>query len=542
MNAVVAPNREAVLREQGVIHSALWAAAGDAIGWITELAQEGTVQHRTGQTSVKSPIPWKRTIGGRAGVRVDLPAGTYSDDTQLRLAVSRAIRSNGAFDVEAFARVELTVWQSYSLGAGLGSKAAASNLSKRGVNWFSNFYNVRGQSYFNGGGNGAAMRVQPHSWANNRQDGSLEIDVLRDAIVTHGHPHGFGGAFVHALALQDALQTRAPVSLDGLFRIVDRLIDIPEFVSGDRQLDAFWKPIWEQSSGTTLRQAVTELRSETLQVLDRLTPFVEQGPDAYKQTLDSLGVLHSRYRGSGIRTAIAASLATYQFRMGPPEELLIATANELESDTDTIGTMAGALAGALCDRAPDWPVQDGDYIRAEARRLARIARGERRGGFAYPDLAKWSPPSNQSDAVVRIDDGFGLAGFGPISPVSDAYDSGDFVWQWFSLPFGQTILVKRRAALAPSTSLQQAPANRRSSYGEHQPDLLPLAANRADDQPSQPHRPDWLTFAMDRVLASEFDDRVIGRFVKDSVDRFGADSAVALVGMIARTRLASARK
>ena len=50
-------------------------------------------------------------------------------------AFSRAIRANGSFDVEAFAKVEVTSWQGYCLGAGIGSKAAATNLSKRGVNW-----------------------------------------------------------------------------------------------------------------------------------------------------------------------------------------------------------------------------------------------------------------------------------------------------------------------------------------------------------------------------------------------------------------------
>ncbi|WP_093177118.1 ADP-ribosylglycohydrolase family protein [Pseudovibrio sp. Tun.PSC04-5.I4] len=112
--------------ERAVTNSALWAAAGDAIGWMTELSRgPGGVKHRTGQATVSEPIAWLRLIGGRNGVKVDLPAGTYSDDTQLRLCVSRAIRGNGVFDVEAFAKIEMTAWQGYCLGAGVGSKAAA---------------------------------------------------------------------------------------------------------------------------------------------------------------------------------------------------------------------------------------------------------------------------------------------------------------------------------------------------------------------------------------------------------------------------------
>src|SRR4051794_9410901 len=108
-------------RQRAIVNSALWAAGGDAIGWITELARDGTVIARAGVGRVSEPIAWTRLIGGRWGVKIPLPAGTYSDDTQLRLAVCRAVRGNGIFDAEAFAKVELTTWQSYALGAGRGT-------------------------------------------------------------------------------------------------------------------------------------------------------------------------------------------------------------------------------------------------------------------------------------------------------------------------------------------------------------------------------------------------------------------------------------
>jgi len=128
-------------REQMVINSALWAAAGDALGWITELAHApANVMRRSGVATVEQPIAWNRVIGGRTGPEVALPTGTYSDDTQLRLAVSRCIRSDGGFDAEAFAKIELTVWPSYALGAGKGTKAAAANLARRGTAWYSNFF------------------------------------------------------------------------------------------------------------------------------------------------------------------------------------------------------------------------------------------------------------------------------------------------------------------------------------------------------------------------------------------------------------------
>ena len=82
-------------------------------------------------------MSWKRRVGGRNGVIVPLPAGCWSDDTQLRMAVSRSINRHG-FDVETFAHIELPVWPSYALGGGRASKAAAKNLANPKTLWYAN--------------------------------------------------------------------------------------------------------------------------------------------------------------------------------------------------------------------------------------------------------------------------------------------------------------------------------------------------------------------------------------------------------------------
>ncbi|UEG33314.1 ADP-ribosylglycohydrolase family protein [Enterobacter ludwigii] len=193
---------------KNIVNSSLWAAAGDSLGWISELVNGRMgLERRIGSQRLSKPVAWSRIVGGRGGPKVALPAGTYSDDTQLRLAVSRSIRGNGFFDVENFAKIELTVWPSYALGGGVGTKTAAQNLAKRTVNWFNNFYSTGRQSYFSSGGNGAAMRIQPHVWSScgNRSEDEILLDVLKDSLVTHGHPHGFCGAIFHAKALLDIL-------------------------------------------------------------------------------------------------------------------------------------------------------------------------------------------------------------------------------------------------------------------------------------------------------------------------------------------------
>lgn len=109
------PNTDGVSRSVGVNitdhgtkirRSALWAAYGDALGWISELTDATGLRRRTVGTPLCRPIGWTRRIGGRSGITTVLPQGCYSDDSQLRLATSRAIRPDG-FDVEAFAKVEL---------------------------------------------------------------------------------------------------------------------------------------------------------------------------------------------------------------------------------------------------------------------------------------------------------------------------------------------------------------------------------------------------------------------------------------------------
>src|SRR5438045_3321702 len=100
------PHRRSVARQHRVEAargSALWAAYGDALGFISELTDDAGLRRRTGGRRLEQPMEWRRRVGGRGGVNALLPVGCYSDDTQLRLAASRAITSSG-FDVEAFAK------------------------------------------------------------------------------------------------------------------------------------------------------------------------------------------------------------------------------------------------------------------------------------------------------------------------------------------------------------------------------------------------------------------------------------------------------
>lgn len=543
-----------------VTNSALWAAAGDALGWITELSHgAANVKRRSGVATVVRPVAWNRVIGRRTGPKVALPAGTYSDDTQLRLAVSRCIRNGGGFDAEAFAKVELTVWPSYALGAGLGTKAAAASLVRRNTTWYSNFFESGSQSYVNGGGNGAAMRVQPHVWASKASGPELVLAVLKDALITHGHPQGFCGALFHALTLQATMSAGRVAAPEVWTDLVETFLDIPAILDSDPQLAAFWRAAWESKTGNSLSDALRAMRDASLRDIEAVHACAKSMvPEEYPRVLETLGCASEEFRGAGFKTALAASVLAHMYREGSPEKALAQAANELESDTDTIATMAGAILGTCAEAAPDWPIQDRDYIVREATRLARIAAGELCESFVYPDLARWSPPANQLAAVGRLGDNVALSGLGLIQAEGEEYQSGDLTWQWYRLPFGQTVLAKRKAVL-PTVSEDQLPgvaARRQTSRGPTAGDpRIGQGALSFEEKPNgaaeaPKHETGYnqvgrwsLDRATDEAIKSNFEPAVVGTLLNRCLDETESiEQVIAFAAILGKARLARRRK
>lgn len=540
---------------QTIVESALWAAAGDALGWITELSHgPAGVRNRTGSTEVKQPVAWQRLIAGRNGPKVALPAGTYSDDTQLRLAVSRSIRGNGVFDVETFAKIELPVWPTYALGAGLGTKAAALNLSRRGVNWFSNFYVKGVQSYIQSGGNGAAMRIQPHVWSSKGDDQEMLLNVFRDAITTHGHPHGFCGAVFHALVLKETLQEGSIPGPSSWREIAQQFLELPKLIREDSQLVDFWLASWERETKNTLEAAMSKFYGEALHDISRVSEAIKDNPvTAYKSAISSIGCLTDRFRGSGFKTALAASVLSYLYRAEPIESALVLSANMLESDTDTIATMAGALLGAIAGRSPVWNIQDSDYIIYDATRLANIAIGNPQPSFSYPDIGRWNPPVNQGASIRLYEDGLAIAGLGELDIYGDEYSFGEYVWQWSTLPFGQTILAKRKSVINDVVGTDQLPKPSPASYMPHsrsvpdsqvdaqQPELN--FESGSSQLPQEMPRDDVflndLDAESDMIISSNFDSHLIGKIFKIRIDATSSiESAMSLLAIVAKARIA----
>ena len=519
-------------RSERTRRSALWAAYGDALGWISELTDEPGLRRRTRGAPLRRPVEWTRRIGGRAGVQVPLPQGCYSDDSQLRLATSRAIGADG-FDVEAFAKVELPVWLSYALGGGKSTSAGARNLARRGMPWFANRFKGWAQS----GGNGAAMRIQPHVWASPAPGAAESFlpDVVRNAICTHSHPTGIMGAVLHALAVASAAETGRLPSPDDLMAAVDAAAALPEIIRGDTEVGVYWRAAVEAETGAfdeAWARAVDTGRNAVGEAARIVGASDSQpaGANGYEALVSGLRLRDTARRGDGILTAVtAAGLGWCEPR---PEEALILAANAVGTDTDTIATMAGAILGFVAEAEPPVDVLDAALFRSEADRLAEIAHGSRRTVHRYPDLLHWVAPATHGDALTRSEDGaLWVRGLGRVVAQNDpvAPEKGEFQWQWVELEAtGQTLLIKRRKALAcreetsgatPIPSGSEASTSsplRTGSVAEASSKSAKKSSGSASERPGAPH---GLQDVLEYMQRNKDDDRLVGAAFRRVVNK-----------------------
>jgi ADP-ribosylglycohydrolase len=441
-------------RARRTVGSMLWAAWADALGFISELTNEAGLKRRLRGRPLTDPVEWTRRIGGKFGVDVTLPPGCYSDDTQLRLATARAVHGTG-FDVEAFARIELAVWPAYALGGGRASKAAALQMAKPSTPWFGNFYD----GWLDAGGNGVAMRIQPHVWAAPFPAtlGQHVLDVITNGATSHGHPRALVGAGLHAVSLGAVLHDGDTPATKRWPELLDFTDQAVKLVDNQPQLATLWRPAWEGRTGTSFSDAWHHTVEECREILPLAAQTVVQlsGPEghltddavtAYASFVDALNLRDPQNRGNATMTVLAA-LTLAAAAPGDPAGISRLAASVVGTDTDTIATMAAALSGAT-DAAPDPPsVLDCEYLTAEALRLAKIADGQATIPFSYPDLLHWTPPRAQLDAVGKAGDQIVLAGLGWLTPVEGTkpITARGTEWVWMHSDFGATFLVKQRA-------------------------------------------------------------------------------------------------
>jgi poly(ADP-ribose) glycohydrolase ARH3 len=258
----------------------------------------------------------------------------YTDDTHMTLGVAESLLMCRGFDgahmAAVFARnFASEPWRGYGTGP-----PEIFRLLGEGVPW-----DQASRTLFGGqgsAGNGAAMRVAPVALLTCPWLPATAWLARQVALITHAHPLGIEGAVLQACAITLLLQHPA-----------DEPLDVPRFLGMIRgMLHA----------------------SRYAEKLDLVGQLIYAGdPDA------------GRTLGNSVLAEEAVPAALYAFLRRPSSFLdVVRYAIGLGGDTDTIGSMAAALAGAYLgeDAIPaPWraSVEGGDELRRLADELLRLA-------------------------------------------------------------------------------------------------------------------------------------------------------------------------
>jgi ADP-ribosylglycohydrolase len=359
------------------------SAIGDALGWITEFEKsQQSLKEKFGTDKVEKFYPWKKNVGGRFYGFIDtIKAGSYSDDTQLLLAVARSIKKDGSLDHNYFAKIELANWLDYARGGGRTVKTAADKISRKSIKWFNNFYNfkVNGENYDykQSGANGAAMRVLPIALANLGNTEKIKEEIFCNSIITHGHPRAILGAMLYGYAINQIIVFR-PEDFYWENYITQIGLDFPkkfELSFTNRTEIKEWLKEWNKTSTKTFENVYAETIIETQNQLRYIYQSIKQNLPV-QETLKNIGCFDPSTKGSGVATVIAGIYLATKFH-DKPLEAVIESVNALGSDTDSIAAFTGGLVGALHGQSiiPDkWKsVQDISYLDIIAERLLAIS-------------------------------------------------------------------------------------------------------------------------------------------------------------------------
>ena len=359
------------------------SAIGDALGWTTEFEKSTqSLKEKFGTERIDSFHTWKKTVGGRFYGFIDtIKAGSYSDDTQLLLAVARSIKKDGSLDHNYFAKIELANWLDYARGGGRTVKTAANKIQRKSVKWFSNFYNfkINGENYDykQSGANGAAMRVLPIALANLGNTEKIKEEIFCNSIITHGHPRAILGAMLYGYAVNQIIVFRIE-DFNWENYITQIGVDFPNkfglsFVNKTEIQE--WLKEWNKTSNKPFDTVYAETLTETQNHLRFVYQSIKQSL-SIQETFKKLGCFDPATKGSGTATVIAGIYLAARFH-DKPLEAVVEAVNALGSDTDSIAAFTGGLVGALHGHniIPEkWKaVQDIEYLDQIAERLLAIS-------------------------------------------------------------------------------------------------------------------------------------------------------------------------
>ncbi len=297
-------------------------AIGDALGMPTEFLSLREIRDQFGPEGVTDLEPGA------------YPAGHFTDDTQMTLALAEGILAAGVDapvdEIMTEVAREFVAWNEDPVGGhrapgntcqtGCRNLAGGSPWREAGVEWSK--------------GCGSAMRAAPLGLAwPGEYERIREIGVAQ-SIATHGHPCALAGSVAVGALVSMALEDERPESM------LRRTVDLTQDIS-----DEFADHLW------TIREA-----------LDR-------------EPEDAWALL-----GEGWVAEEAVAGALYCFLVSPDDyRATVLRAANTDGDSDSLACIAGAISGAHngLDAIPqDWRdrVERRDELREVAWRLWEAAR------------------------------------------------------------------------------------------------------------------------------------------------------------------------
>lgn len=319
----------------------LATAIGDALGWPNEPRSKNRIKKPKFNDFF---VEWTRSCKRPRWHNERILPGEYSDDTQMTLSVARSIIAG---DWERFlAEKELPFWLRYERGGGGALLKAARSIKDDKVLLWQSPYCAK--AYFSSGGNGAAMRILPHVIANaNRSDiTALMLDVIKDTLITHGHPRAFLGATCYAFALDYLLRKDTVLEYGEL---VSAVIDGQQIWGALPNTDVFeqWLGAAKQYAGFDYAQEWKKDHSKMLRQFEFIKSSLKKG-----LMLDDTKILtdlecFSNVNGAGDVAALAAIYLASRYATNPTLGIKV-PAFSFNADTDTIASITGGLLGMLC--------------------------------------------------------------------------------------------------------------------------------------------------------------------------------------------------
>ncbi len=267
----------------------LGLAIGDALGQPVEFLH--------GQDRLDAFGP--EGVGGFEAGR--FPAGSYTDDTQMSMALAEGILSAGPGaalgDVMAGVGTEFVQWESQPEGG----HRAPGNTCLTGCRNYASGTHWRESGVAESKGCGSAMRAAPIGLAWPDDDGQISEVGIASSVITHGHPCALAGAVGMAALVSMAL---ADADVEEMY---DRVFALTDEIS--------------------------------VEFTDRLSTV----PEALKlPTAEAWELL-----GEGWVAEEAVAGALYSFWRTPDDyAATVLHAANTDGDSDSLACMAGAISGA----------------------------------------------------------------------------------------------------------------------------------------------------------------------------------------------------